>query len=570
MSGNPDDFSFSGGLPYDEAESRSTAAPSKPFNPDLDFALDDIAPPRRGGGRDGEYREYRQEDRRERREPQERTANLYLLSEIKPVVRRQKMASDLLEEDYSVDEVDVPAYPVPVDDPSIRTNALYFQGTPFTELPTGKIFTYISSFSASVPLGIEWIADDCLVVVFPSQKSASIALASLLVDPEPSSASTTGQLVPLSLWPKEYKQPKPAGELRMEVDEGEGAAGDSPEVMQGVIEVRWAKVDDKKGYSKGTASNFYRKNGHQAGKPQASFDDHPSSSSRPGRATNTSSWAHDLHDDISSPSSSFNSRGLPSRPSYPRDPEVPFQEIGVDLLAPSFSLERPSHYRGDDNDEDDAARRGHSIRGRSRRSASPPNLAAPSESSTRRAASLLKRFAGRSRSRSPPGSKLSERIAKIPLDERLGIKLSASGDLLGEDDLPGGGGMRIDEREAVDEVDLMAAIGGGKGAGMMIDRPYVQQGAIPRRQGSSSFGRSGERGVYEGERGVGGGRESFASRQQEDRGGRRNDRDWERRGGERRDDRGGRDDRRDDRGGGRREARAEDLDSELEEFLKKR
>lgn len=39
----------------------------------------------------------------------------------------------------------------------------------------------------------------------------------------------------------------------MEVDEGEGAAGDSPEVMQGVIEVRWAKVDDKKGYSKVSA-----------------------------------------------------------------------------------------------------------------------------------------------------------------------------------------------------------------------------------------------------------------------------------------------------------------------------
>jgi len=36
----------------------------------------------------------------------------------------------------------------------------------------------------------------------------------------------------------------------MEVDEGEGAAGDASEVMQGAIEVRWAKVEDKKGYSK--------------------------------------------------------------------------------------------------------------------------------------------------------------------------------------------------------------------------------------------------------------------------------------------------------------------------------
>jgi len=80
MSGNPDDFSFSGGLPYDEQA--PAAAPSKSFNPDLDFALDDVihSNPRRSGGRAGDYgeREYRQEGgTRERREPQDRTANLY-------------------------------------------------------------------------------------------------------------------------------------------------------------------------------------------------------------------------------------------------------------------------------------------------------------------------------------------------------------------------------------------------------------------------------------------------------------------------------------------------------------
>lgn len=423
----------------------------------------------------------------------------------------------------------------------------------------------------------------------------------------------------------------------MEVDDGEGAAGDASDVMQGAIEVRWARIEDKKGYAKvslgladvdllvirdwtaggvierveavgrstrrvfaregsstrvelnsfetnqahfrifcflhqGTASNFYRKNGHQAGKPQI-YDDHPSSSSRPGRATHTSIWAHDLHDDNSSSSSSFNAHGLPSRPSYPRDPETPYdgrpprEDLGIDLLAPSFSLERPSHYRGDDDDDDDSRRRGTTIRGKSRRSASPPNLSAPGESSTRRAASFLKRFAGRSRSRSPPSNSLSHRIAKVPLDERVGIKLSASGDLLGEDDLPsggGGGGMRIDGPPR--DVDLMDAIGGGKGAGMMIDREYVQQGARPSRQSSSSFGK----GVYEREGGGGAGRESFG-RREEGRGG--DDRD--RRGGDyRRDDR--RNNRRDDRGGGgggggrRGEARAEDLDKELEEFLTKR
>jgi len=78
----------------------------------------------------------------------------------------------LAPDSVNTDEVDVPAYPVPTDDPSIRTNALYFQGTPLTELPTGKIFTYISSFSSSVPLGIEWIADDRELSPFPFLSSS--------------------------------------------------------------------------------------------------------------------------------------------------------------------------------------------------------------------------------------------------------------------------------------------------------------------------------------------------------------------------------------------------------------
>ena len=64
MSGNPGDFTFSSGLPYDEEPS----APSgKPSNPMLDFALDDY--PRQRSGRDRSHEE--------RTEPEERPANLY-------------------------------------------------------------------------------------------------------------------------------------------------------------------------------------------------------------------------------------------------------------------------------------------------------------------------------------------------------------------------------------------------------------------------------------------------------------------------------------------------------------
>lgn len=63
MSGNPGDFTFSAGLPYDDEPTASTGR----SNPRLDFALDDM--PRYRAGRD------RAEE--ERTEPEERRANLY-------------------------------------------------------------------------------------------------------------------------------------------------------------------------------------------------------------------------------------------------------------------------------------------------------------------------------------------------------------------------------------------------------------------------------------------------------------------------------------------------------------
>ena len=63
MSGNPDDFTFSSGLPYDDEPS----APTAKSNPRLDFALDDL--PRYRAGEDS--------SRDDRLEPEDRPANLY-------------------------------------------------------------------------------------------------------------------------------------------------------------------------------------------------------------------------------------------------------------------------------------------------------------------------------------------------------------------------------------------------------------------------------------------------------------------------------------------------------------
>jgi hypothetical protein len=64
MSGNPGDFSFSAGLPYDDETSTASTGRA---NPRLDFALDDYPTQRHGRDRAPE----------ERPEREERPANLY-------------------------------------------------------------------------------------------------------------------------------------------------------------------------------------------------------------------------------------------------------------------------------------------------------------------------------------------------------------------------------------------------------------------------------------------------------------------------------------------------------------
>lgn len=84
-----------------------------------------------------------------------------------------------------------------------------------------------------------------LVIVFPSSKAASIALGSLLVDPDATEGPMTAQRVPTSLWPSEFKKnrhPAKGEDQGMEIDD----ADESSAVMEGHLEVRWARIEDKK------------------------------------------------------------------------------------------------------------------------------------------------------------------------------------------------------------------------------------------------------------------------------------------------------------------------------------
>ncbi|CED83810.1 Protein of unknown function DUF2414 [Phaffia rhodozyma] len=285
---NNDEFSYPGGLPYD-GDDESTVPLPRPSAVDnsvssssradlLDRPLDDFiqddrsSRPRRQNPASNSFdRPYRQaRPRNYSDEPP--TPKIYLLSELNPVINH-KMASDLMEskgrEPELEEESSLP--PPPLDDPSIRRNALYFEGSPLTELPTEKVFTYITSFSTSLPLGIEWISDDRLCAVFPSQTSASVALSALLLKPVEEvlensrsllDATADSQYVPTFLWPAEMR-PGPARSRVDEMGEGKDDA-----VMRARMGIRWAKTTDKKAGRAHNASSFYRKHGQSAGRPK--------------------------------------------------------------------------------------------------------------------------------------------------------------------------------------------------------------------------------------------------------------------------------------------------------------
>lgn len=159
--------------------------------------------------------------------------------------------------------------------------------------------SYITSFSTSLPLGVEWISDDRtfsrplasfddwdpdttlalslagLVVVFPSKISAASALNSLLADPTSpsilsalstvlSSSATSSsfdadlplvdvQPVPTHLWPVELRPV--VARLRMDADEGGAVDPSDGGPMKEVLRVRWARSGDKKAARK---VRFYR------------------------------------------------------------------------------------------------------------------------------------------------------------------------------------------------------------------------------------------------------------------------------------------------------------------------
>lgn len=138
-------------------------------------------------------------------------------------------------------------------DPTLRPNAILFNGPPISHLPTGRLFAYATHFDAH-PLGLEWVSDDTCVFVFASKAAARAAQRDLQksTTEEPDAESfVAAKPIPLTLWPPEHR-------INATLGKGEG--------LKGVIRMRRAKVDDVKKKGAKKESDFYKKYGETAGK----------------------------------------------------------------------------------------------------------------------------------------------------------------------------------------------------------------------------------------------------------------------------------------------------------------
>ncbi len=148
----------------------------------------------------------------------------------------------------------------------IRDNALHLSGGALAHLPTAQVFSYVTRYTAA-PVGVEWINDTALVVLFPGPHEAYDALIRLAAGRFAPFAPThdtplearQARPVPSALLPRaEDADPDVMDEADMDADAGPNS-----------LTVRYAKTDDMKARKQASSSRFYQRYGRHAGKEVA-------------------------------------------------------------------------------------------------------------------------------------------------------------------------------------------------------------------------------------------------------------------------------------------------------------
>jgi hypothetical protein len=147
--------------------------------------------------------------------------------------------------------------PMSIEDKAkgIRDNAILFRGEAIANLPTQRIFRYVSH-CGTPPLGLEWVDDTNVVLVWSSVSEARNAYKSMreagtFEIPEDDEGFVPARPVPETLAPMEMRLEKALGKNVQD---------------QAQMWMRWARAEDVKQKGNRNKSKFYEKYGENAGK----------------------------------------------------------------------------------------------------------------------------------------------------------------------------------------------------------------------------------------------------------------------------------------------------------------
>lgn len=154
-----------------------------------------------------------------------------------------------------------------------RANAILFRGDPISVLPTQRVLSYAASASGTPPLGLEWVDDTNVVVVWETARLARQAYVAMRVfdeetldedvEREDKEGFVTARPIPVTLWPMD---------ARLQKVLGKDAPGESSNVEEGIevvkrpLQMRWARPEDVKERGARDKSRFYERHGSNAGK----------------------------------------------------------------------------------------------------------------------------------------------------------------------------------------------------------------------------------------------------------------------------------------------------------------
>ena len=153
-----------------------------------------------------------------------------------------------------------------------RANAILFRGDPVSVLPTQRILSYAASTSGTPPLGLEWVDDTNVVVVWETAGLARQAYVAMRVvdeesleedvESEDEQGFVTARPIPETLWPMDARLQKVLGKDAP----GGNTSEEGVEVVKRPLQMRWARPEDVKEKGARNKSKFYERHGSNAGK----------------------------------------------------------------------------------------------------------------------------------------------------------------------------------------------------------------------------------------------------------------------------------------------------------------